>query len=290
MANDQFAALYVRNGTLHIRDDSGGHWTAAFHSRSGQPYHRPIGRAGMKLYGRPTGNYGFFTHGVRSFRHGLMNAALQEGAWAWYTGLGGTKEQSGTVAHTYIPARAHTVAMTQATSDELGEAMSATAYARRGHGAAGTRGHSAINYEWCHLVAHGLGGSDVPGNLVAATCFQNTEQLIIEAVLYEYRMEGLQIKVSAKLASGTDHLAESIYYEILLGGQRVYGRTMDARRATNVSYSEVGNIAREIRIGLNNGLASAFPVDDVDQDLIDHARNVWNLKKAEDWVGELMAG
>src|SRR5579863_6349603 len=39
-------------------------------------------------------------------------------------------------------------------------------------------------YEWCHLVAHGLGGEDEQGNLVAGSTYANSEQLMIERVLY----------------------------------------------------------------------------------------------------------
>lgn len=198
---------------------------------------------------------------ARGVSHGVMNFVTQEGSWAWYTGRGGRKWQDGNVQHGYVPRRSHTAAMNAATLAELGASMTATDYARNGHGAFWTGGHAEIRYEWCHLVGHGMGGPDNPANLVAATCHQNSEQLILECVLYGYRMEGFSIEVEAKLASGTQHLAESIWYKVLRNGQVVYQRTMDARRATRPSWDEFRSVAEGLRASLNRALETQCPAN-----------------------------
>ena len=264
------STAYFRGETVHIRDTAGKHWAAQYHPRSGAPYTKKINKSGAKLYGRPSASTSF-SDSLTSISHGLMNIVAQEGSWAWYTGFGGKKTPpERDVSHTYVPARHHRAAMDAATFAELGASFSATDYARKGHGAFGTRGHSSIPYEWCHLISHGLGGLDIEGNIVAATKYQNTEQLILECVLYEYRMEGLSILVQAKLAKGTAHLAESIYYEVRLNGTRAYSRTMDARRATNVTYGEYASVAQGMRQSINAALLKQYPMDGIDAELIEH--------------------
>jgi hypothetical protein len=280
-------SVYKRGGSLHIRDTEGNHWTLR-NARGGRDpgdgspidpseeilqheatlYHRSERRkrkGGSRALSRfaASGGGGSASWTWRGLGHGVMNFAAQEGSWAWYTGWGGQKSQNGNVTHGYVPKRTHTAAMIGATHAELGTSLSATNYARRGHGAYWTRGHSAIGYEWCHLVAHGMGGPDHPKNLVAATRHQNSEQLIIECVLYGYRMEGFAVQVRAKLAKGTQHLAESIYYQILLNGQSAYTRTMDCRRATQPDFAEFHTVARDLRARLNAALERAMPADDM---------------------------
>jgi hypothetical protein len=261
---------YFRGQSLHIRNTAGKHWVVQEHSRSGAPYTKSVPKKGMNLFGRPTGAAQGLGVAARGLGHGAMNFVLQEGSWAWYTGFGGKKKQNGVVEHGYVPARMHTAVMKAATLVEVKKELSATDYARNGHGNWKTGGHSNIPYEWCHLVAHGLKGPDHEDNIVAATKFQNTEQLIIEAVLYEYRMEGLAVDVQAKLATGTAHLAESIFYEVTLDGKRAYSRTMDARRATNVSYTEFSNEAAKIRASINQALAGQYPADQADDAWLEH--------------------
>lgn len=254
-------SVYRRGDSHHVRDTEGNHWTVRI-SSGGTVHHRSERR-------RRAGGSGAFTrfapHGqgvsLLGLGHGVMNFLTQEGSWAWYTGRGGEKRRTGRVEHTYVPTRTQGTSMANATNAELGKSLSATGYAREGHGAYWTRGHSAIRYEWCHLVAHGMGGSDEQDNLVAATRHQNTEQFILECVLYGYRMEGFTVDVAAKLAKGTDHLAESIHYQVLLGGRSAYRRTMDCRRATQPSWPEFRSVARDMRAWLNAALAEAYPSD-----------------------------
>jgi hypothetical protein len=276
--------VYFRGECFHVRDTDGHHWTVRNASRGGRehsdgspidPHHertlheptiyhrseRTKRRGGSRALSRFAASSQDPTWTWRGLGHGVMNLVTQEGSWAWYSGSGGTKQQQGNVGHGYVPRRAHTAAMGLATNAEVGSVLSATEYARRGHGDRWTRGHSAINYEWCHLVSHGMGGPDVAANLVAATCHQNSEQLILECVLYGYRMEGFAVDVRAKLASGTAHLGESIYYQILLNGQRAYARTMDCRRATRPTWNEFRTLAAEVRAGLNAALVRAYPAD-----------------------------
>lgn len=278
--------VYKRNGTFHIRDERGNHWTLR-RATWGRDVRElsdgsPIDPAGEILLREPT----LFLRAERRHRrgggpamarfqapqasswtvhgaaHGVMNLLTQEGSWAWYTGRGAIKRQGGRVHHGYVPRRTHTAAMNAATMFEVGAVLSATDYARRGHGAYWTRGHAAIRYEWCHLVGHGLGGADATANLVAATCHQNTEQLILECVLYGYRMEGFDVEVEAKIARGTQHLAESIWYKVLLAGNVVYSRTMDCRRVTRPSWDEYRSVAADLRTRLNEALEARYEADD----------------------------
>jgi hypothetical protein len=119
-----------------------------------------------------------------------------------------------------------------------------------------------------------MGGADTPANIVAATAYQNTEQLILECVLYGYRMEGLSVEVQAKLARGWAHLAESIRYHVKLNGQTLYTRTMDARRATRPDFTEYASVAREMRKSINIGLEQAFPADHINMDQWDIVQTI----------------
>jgi hypothetical protein len=265
---------------LHVRDTRGNHWTLGENWRGGDVKERHPGdfidtwrersRREPTIVLRDVKSHGssrahsriaqspYYYDYIRGFGHGLANLLTQEGSWAWLSGLGDVKRQSKKIKHSYVPSRTQGTVMKASTELETNERCSATKYARLGHGSFLTRGHSAIRYEWCHLVAHGMGGKDVPENLVAATCYQNTEQFIIECVLYGYRMEGFSVHVAAKLAKGTLHLAETIEYSILLGNEILWEVRMDARRATQPTWSEYDRTARSIRSALNDGLVAKY--------------------------------
>ncbi|WP_321957828.1 hypothetical protein [Paraburkholderia bannensis] len=279
---------YVRNNTIHVRDLHGGHWTVRQGRQTGNTTREtsdgsPIDpsseiqkreaaywlkdehkkkKGGGGTYGRFDSHSGSPYSQLRGGTHGVANVLLQEGSWAWYTGQGDVKQQSIELKSGYVPERNHTVVMREAS-----DAASATEYAlSRSSFFNATSGHANLRYEWCHLIAHGMRGPDTPNNIVAATAFQNTEQLILECVLYGYRTEGLSIDVQAKLAHGWDHLAESIWYRVILDKKTIYSRTMDARRATRPDFKEFGSVAREMRRCINTSLENAFPADDMNMD------------------------
>ncbi len=74
-----------------------------------------------------------------------------------------------------------------------------------------------LPWEWCHLVAHSLGGADNAGNIVAAVKGNNSEQLAIESALHMYRSEDqFELKVTASLMNNGDgkHVGDVIRYKI----------------------------------------------------------------------------
>ncbi|HWB95554.1 MAG TPA: hypothetical protein VG672_02600 [Bryobacteraceae bacterium] len=96
-----------------------------------------------------------------------------------------------------------------------GHEYSATSYAEWATGAQGRR------YEWCHLVAHSMGGRDRPSNVVAASRGNNSEQLAIENILSAYRTENLfLVRIEAGLLNTGHgkHLGTVIRYSINLDG------------------------------------------------------------------------
>ncbi|MEM7165155.1 MAG: DNA/RNA non-specific endonuclease [Planctomycetota bacterium] len=243
---------YRRGASVHVRNECGDHWYLNQYGSFTR-----VSRSGAKLHGRPAVPRGFVTKAwvlQRSVRHRLMNAVTAEGSWAWYFGRGERKGADApyAVEHRYVPRRKRLETLLGHRADD---------YARQSEHGWATRGHSSISYEWCHLIAHGLGGSDNKKNVVAATAYCNTEQLILECVLYEYRQEGLSVDVQAKLAKGTEHLGECINYSVNYKGSTVYSRLLDCRRATNVTYNDFAVVSADMREKINAKLKPQVPVD-----------------------------
>jgi hypothetical protein len=285
-------SVYRRDGTYYIRDLKGNRWTVQLRYGTRElsdgspinPYEeilqeddRSIVRVIPKSGRAPT--YGRFSNyknaspgkiAQRRFRaanHGLMNFVLLQGSWAWLVPYENKKQPPmHDLRHGFVGKRIHTKQMKAATLAEVGEELSATQYARKGGLLTFNKGHSAISYDWCHLVGHGLLGKDIPGNIVAATAFQNSEQLILETVLHDYRMEKLMLNVEAKLAYGWKHLAESIWFRVMLNGDTIYSRTMDARRATKPDFNEYTEVSTDMRRQLNRGLKKHYSGDDMTMD------------------------
>ncbi|GEM_PF-1967436 len=281
--SDEYS-IYCRDGTYYIRDLRGNRWNVQgrYGTRQlsdGSPINpqeeilleddRSIMRVIPKKGSAPT--YGRFSNyknassveiNKRRFRatnHGLMNFVLLQGSWAWFVPYEGKKQPlAHDLKHGFVGKRIHTEKMKAATFAEVGEELSATQYARKGGRLTLNKGHSAIRYEWCHLVGHGLLGPDTAGNIVAATAYQNSEQLILESVLHDYRMERMMLSVEAKLAYGWKHLAESIWFRVTLNGDTIYSRTMDARRATKPDFNEYTKVSTDMRRQLNRGLKKHY--------------------------------
>jgi hypothetical protein len=79
--------------------------------------------------------------------------------------------------------------------------------------------HIPLNegWEWCHLLAHSMGGADNERNVVAARRGNNTEQLAIESALHMYRSEGiftLNITAACVDRHGGMHIGDVIKYEV----------------------------------------------------------------------------
>jgi hypothetical protein len=107
---------------------------------------------------------------------------------------------------------------------------------------------SGDDYEWCHLWAHGFGGATDAANLVAGSHACNSvmcaiEQWIISHTLKNWAMpKRVWFQVSARLATGAPHLAETITYSLYrpgdVHGEEFYSYRIDARRAVEPSKEE----------------------------------------------------
>jgi len=85
--------------------------------------------------------------------------------------------------------------------------------------AAAARGYETggLGWEWLHLIAHGMGGEQRAGNLVAGTAEANTEMMVVEdavkKLLCSHKKAKATVKVIAKLVPNT-HIAKEIQYEV----------------------------------------------------------------------------
>src|SRR5262245_60047015 len=155
-------AFYLRPGVMetavHVRDARGRHWTAT--KRQGEWVVRPYRQRGTKYYGRVN----WRTNAPRMhFKPGLEL-------------VDPSKTSTATIQHGYVAnrnGRPKTQEMANLFPAQQQPPASATEYAT----ALGHIHNPPVRYEWCHLISHGLGGPDTSDNLVAATAFQNTEQL-----------------------------------------------------------------------------------------------------------------
>jgi hypothetical protein len=172
---------------------------------------------------------------ARDVGHGLMNIALLQGNWARINP--GSRASKSTGRELVIPTY----------TDRFGDynpdtppKRNADTYARDQGGL--RQGHANVQYNWCHLHGHGLGGSDEPDNVVCATTHCNTEQLEIESWLKQAATANPEVKfeieVEAQLAFGTEHLAENISYRVFADKWMIYSAWLDARRATEPTTRE----------------------------------------------------
>lgn len=108
-----------------------------------------------------------------------------------------------------------------------------------------------LRHEWCHLLAHSMGGMDRPANVVAAGKGNNSEQLAIENILSAYRSENIfQVRVQAGLYDQAEgkHLATVIRYQIKpANGNTVLILLLDATVSTLIpsaihQYTMIRNI------------------------------------------------
>lgn len=145
-----------------------------------------------------------------------------------------------------------------------GSAVSATNYANWYKGRNVNPEVKTGKWEWCHLVAHSMGGADGPTNIVAAVKGNNSEQLIIESALSMYRRENIfAVQITAALISGGDgrHMGDVIKYEVRsTAGGANYVRYLDCLNAPNPSEFHAECIRQEFSIWANKELAKLGPV------------------------------
>lgn len=152
--------------------------------------------------------------------------------------------------------RRTTQVMNGATKAMFGEAKTATQYAR-GCGYAG-----GAPFEWCHLAAHGYGGPDSLENIVAGTANCNSEQLIIENALWQYRNEELfEVHISSTVLHpvGAPHLGGVIRYRIYAGGQKIFTHYIDCFSHSRPDGVYEDSLFYEVVASLNEALAELCP-------------------------------
>lgn len=226
-----------------------------------------LGRGGGGGRGR---FYGEDTWTWTGLGHGISNAIYGQGAWSYreYVNplkwIGFRQRERDKTSGRQVPApRYANTPRPRGQGQVMGEHL-------QGHGTVSAHAHAAStmvlppapqsgdDYEWCHLWGWGLGGSQTADNLVSASHACNSEMLAIEQWVYASCFEGrrpkrldqrVSIRVSARLARGTEHVAELITYEIFMPNQNrpFFSRWIDGRRAVEPSIAERDRIQREIQ-------------------------------------------
>ena len=71
-----------------------------------------------------------------------------------------------------------------------------------------------VAFNWCHLIGRGGGGSDKADNIMAATTHANSEQLLLERVLYQLKNHDIKVRVTGVPYTRHKHLAERFLYHV----------------------------------------------------------------------------
>lgn len=149
--------------------------------------------------------------------------------------------------------------MDTAMNNLTGQTYSATNYAtwcKSRHPALGINNN--VRWEWCHLLAHSMGGADNETNIVAAVKGNNTEQLAIETALQMYRCESIfELQVTAARLNNPDciYIGNIIKYEVRCrfgGGNFVH--YMDCLGVPNPSQIHFYDLLEKVAVWANNKL------------------------------------
>jgi hypothetical protein len=224
-------AVYLRpNGTAyHVRDSLGHHWTVQ-HDGMGCSKLKYHSVSHAKYYGR----IDFDPEAPRN-----RTPALDVLVSKW-SAARDKKRTYAFVQHSNKKLRTHTAQMNSEMRDwglldGYGHPLSATRYATHFN----VRKHDGLNYEWCHLVAHGLGGQDSPENLFLGSKPHNSEQLIIESAVYNYKIEAglFVVDVTAGLPnkkfSAKGFIADVVQYRVQNSrNDDIFIHLMDPHRIT----------------------------------------------------------
>ena len=273
--------IYQRGESYHVRDKFGVQYVVNSNLSSG----RPIKRFRGNFYNRIDwcNNYRDSTPG---------QAALQDSFDNFSGGYSHIQEIS--VTYKYIPKRTHTQVMNAVMENLFGQKYSATEYYL--FLTFGIQQPSLLNYlqpryEWCHLASHGLGGRDEPDNIVAATSHCNSEQLIIENAIYQYRNEENSFRIRVRASLDDDrgfkqYLGKVIKYEILAQKYRqdnsydsyynenkesekqkyevIFTYFLDCKRSRKPNRRLVDKLTSEVCSAMNCALGRIHPVKDRD--------------------------
>ena len=136
-----------------------------------------------------------------------------------------------------------------------GGAISASNYALWFSGRNPHTVDATVPWEWCHLLAHSMGGADNATNIVAAVKGNNSEQLAIESALSMYRMENVfELKVTGATIDNADgqHLGDVIRYKIrCTQGGESFVRYLDCLNAPNPSEIHYYDLLRSVALWAN---------------------------------------
>lgn len=266
-ANEVF---YCRTDkSIHRRDDTGGHEVFS-HIGADQTLRSRILSTQKKF----SNSYGRFEHGPDAIAQG-EDAMGYGKVYLENPDLATIKTEGELDAYPHIGKRVPQQGMETAMEELFGVTSSATGYVKQitakitdvNDDVADSAlplhrdlVFQSMQYNWCHLLGHGLGGKDGNANIVVATTHNNSEQLAIEEVLKEYTNEGISVSVVATLVPTTDHLAYYIDYSVSLGGFEVYTQRLDGARAFAPTDQEKERIQRNLRSQLNQALSIVYPV------------------------------
>ena len=244
---DDPRVFYRRIGsqTVYVRDGSGRYRCFSF--ANGRPRRLPGGITQLApLYGRVDFRNGRRftgrTRSQRSLRTAFTNTPGGHRLTTGWVPLPTVRVQS---------RRKTNQGMNTATTNLTGNARSATNYAIWVDGTTpGSPVDSTKRYEWCHLLAHSMGGADDETNIVAAVKGNNTEQLAIESALQMYRCENaFSMRVTAACLDGGNgqHMGNVIRYEAsFVNGGPDYVRYLDCLRAPKPSSIHFHGVLYEV--------------------------------------------
>jgi hypothetical protein len=258
--------------TYHIRDEHGMKLIAYRHPATRRFVIKAVIKNSKKYYGRI--NYNTATRvRSRTSSQELLKSRFES---ATYSKCPTNVLATHPVRYVAPPARRHTVVMNAETLNLVGAARSATEYARGARVIDLPRVPRGINFEWCHLIGHGLGGADAVGNLVAGTKECNSEQLIIENVIWSYRNEqtasiSICVNASVRGSNLTKHVGGVIRYRIFGHNELIFEHYIDCFRATKPNGEAEGIFSCKVYEAINGYLRTQYPASDEEIDSIEEA-------------------
>jgi hypothetical protein len=260
----QVGVMLPPNNTYHVRDLRGRHVTSI--PRGAGQYTKRFWPTGAVYYNRVDWSG---SRRSRSASMGMIKNKIESCVE--------TKYQEIALAPTTVALRTHTQKMNAIMTHLFGHALTATQYAQQ----VGMDRCDRVAFNWCHLIAHGLGGADEGYNLVAASTHNNSEQLVIENALYAYRNETnfFNVKVTAGLKGSAPTLAYAglvIRYRIEdTAGTEIYQTLLDCSKDTAPTAFLEGEIFADVCTRLNywlhrnhgvSELEARAVLDDIDND------------------------
>lgn len=225
------AKMYEDVGTWHCREGANRHWV-----HNGL-YWRKINTKAVGLHNRI--DFGKQQEGRGGFRKASMKA--QQGSAASYFPEKIIKKKIGKDIPTLIRSAKAKRGNYAAKMQTVTGYKSATHYAQSLAGIPAVHG----GYNWCHLIGHGGGGKDEPDNLVAASTHANSEHLLIERVVYNFKGK-VSITHTYEEAIPGEYIAKKMTYKIYVDKKEVYSREVNGFRQDKPSESELKVVEHQV--------------------------------------------